>query len=354
MDNTTFFLGANSAQGFYSLYSDFASRPGDVLHIIKAGPGTGKSTFMRKIGQAAEERGYQVEYIVCSGDPDSLDGIYIPALGVGFADGTAPHVLDPDFFGVTGDYVNLGRFCDVDAVRDHSEQITAITRRYKAQYAAAYTYLAAAGAVDAARGEAFRTPDIQAAVLRRADSAVRREFGSARKQAPGKITRRFLSAVSCQGPMFLEDTLTALCPRVYCLENRCGLADAYLQRVLEGAVASGADVIACPSPLRPDVLEAVLFPDRGVAFLACAAKDAPDAVVRWVHLDSIPEKSLLRAQRRAVLENGKLKSALVEKACGHLRSAKALHDLLETYYRPHLDITGLNEYTKDVILELFG
>ena len=68
MDNTTFFLGANSAQGFYSLYSDFASRPGDMLHIIKAGPGTGKSTFMRKIGQAAEERGYEVEYIICSGD----------------------------------------------------------------------------------------------------------------------------------------------------------------------------------------------------------------------------------------------------------------------------------------------
>ena len=83
MDNTTFFLGANSAQGFYSLYSDFASRPGDMLHIIKAGPGTGKSTFMRKIGQAAEERGYEVEYIICSGDPDSLDGVYIPALGVG-------------------------------------------------------------------------------------------------------------------------------------------------------------------------------------------------------------------------------------------------------------------------------
>lgn len=355
MDNTTFFLGANSARGFYSLYDDFAARPGDVLHIIKAGPGTGKSTFMRKIGQAARERGYDVEYIICSGDPDSLDGVYIPALGVGFADGTAPHVLDPEFFAATGDYVNLGRFCDVDRVRRHSAAIQDVTRRYKAQYTAAYAYLAAAGEVDAVRGGAFQTQEHLAAVTRRADSAVRREFGAGRRKTPGRVTRRFLSAVSCKGLMRLDGTLAALCPRVFCLENRCGLAHAYLQRVLEGAVAAGADAVACPSPLRPDVLEAVLFPDRGVAFLACGGKDAPQsAEVKWVHLDAIPDRSLLRAQRRAMLDSEKLKSFLLEKACGHLAAAKAFHDELETYYKPYLDLQGLNGYTKDVIWELFG
>lgn len=353
MGNTTFFLGANSAQGFYSLYSDFASQPGDMLRIIKGGPGTGKSTFMRKIGQAAEERGYEVEYIVCSGDPDSLDGVYLPALGVGFADGTAPHVMDPEFFGVSGDYVNLGRFCDTEAIRKHREPIMDVTRRYKAQYTAAYAYLAAAGHADKVRGAAFQTPEILAAVQRRADSAVRREFGSGRKKAPGHVTRRFLSAVSCQGAVFLEETLSTLCSKVYCLENRCGLADGYLRQVLEGGIAAGADAVVCPSPLRPEVLEAVLFPVQGVAFLAC--KDTPEVEEsRWVHLDSIPEKALLRSQRRALLENGKLKAGLLEKAYGHLATAKSLHDLLETYYRPHLDVRGLNGCTKDVVEELFG
>lgn len=355
MDNTTFFLGANSAQGFHSLYSDFAAGPGDVLHIIKAGPGTGKSTFMRKIGQAARERGYAVESIICSGDPDSLDGVYIPALGVGFADGTAPHVLDPDFFAATGDYVNLGRFCDTEGVRRHSAAIRDVTQKYKGQYSTAYAYLAAAGAVDAVRGEAFQTPEVLAAVARRADSAVRRECGGRRKKAPGSVTRRFLSAASCKGQMRLDGTLAALCGQVYCLENRCGLADAYLRQLLSGAVAAGADVIACPSPLRPDTLEAVLFPDRGVGFLACGQKDAPKGVdVKWVHLDSLPEKDLLKDQRRALLESGKMKAALLDRACRYLKAAKAFHDELETYYKPYLDLQGLNGYTKDVIWELFG
>lgn len=353
MDHTTFFLGANSAQGFYSLYDDFASRPGDFLHIIKAGPGTGKSTFMRTIGKAAEKRGYDVEYIICSGDPDSLDGVYIPALGVGFADGTAPHVLDP-MFGVSGDYVNLGKFCDTDAVSANGQEVRDVTRRYQGHYQNAYAYLAAAGQVDAVRGAAFRSDDTLSAVRRRAESAVRREFGSPRGKTPGHVTRRFLSAVSCKGMMFLSDTLSTLCGRVYCLENRCNLAEEYLRTVLDGGVKAGADAIACPSPLRPDTLEAVLFPEQGVAFVACPPKQKWNAdEVKWVHLDAIPEKALFRSQRRMLLENSKQKAALLDAACAQLKQAKALHDELETYYKPHLDIKGLNAYTKKVIAGLF-
>ena len=84
---TRYFLGANAYSGFYSLYGGFCAGEGDYLRVIKGGPGTGKSALMRRIGAAAERAGHDVEYILCSGDPDSLDGVYIPALGVGYADG---------------------------------------------------------------------------------------------------------------------------------------------------------------------------------------------------------------------------------------------------------------------------
>ena len=70
-----FFLGANSAHGFHSLYGDFASSPGDCLRLIKGGPGCGKSSFMRKLAESAEAHGFEVVYILCSGDPESLDGV---------------------------------------------------------------------------------------------------------------------------------------------------------------------------------------------------------------------------------------------------------------------------------------
>ena len=91
---TQYFLGGNTVRGFVSFYSGFCRGPEDFLWVIKGGPGCGKSSFMKTIGRAAEEKGLDVEYVLCSGDPESVDGVYFPALHTGYADGTAPHVLE--------------------------------------------------------------------------------------------------------------------------------------------------------------------------------------------------------------------------------------------------------------------
>jgi len=349
---TTFFLGANSQHGFYSLYSDFASGPADRLHIIKAGPGTGKSTFMRRIGQAAETRGYPVEYIVCSGDPDSLDGVYLPDLHVGWVDGTAPHVMDPVYFGASGDYVNLGQFCDLEKIQAYRSEIEDVTKRYQAQYRTAYALIAAAGMADSVQCPELVTDQVLETVEKRADTAIRQEFSSSRGKAPGHTVRRFLSAISCQGDLFLADSLNTLCERVYYVENQYGLADRYLHTVLDSGVQSGANAIVCPSPLRPEVLEAVLFPEQGVAFLSGTDRMEQEPY-RTVHLDALPDRTLLREHRRKLRETGKAKSALLDIATQYLQQAKRFHDQLETYYKPALNIAALNEYTEQVISDLF-
>ena len=78
-----YFLGANAPAGFYSLYDQLIDREeAEELFILKGGPGCGKSSLMRRVGQAMDEHGLEVEYIDCSGDPDSLDAVVIPALFV--------------------------------------------------------------------------------------------------------------------------------------------------------------------------------------------------------------------------------------------------------------------------------
>jgi hypothetical protein len=135
------FLGGNTCKGFLSLYKGFPPEEGAFLHVIKGCPGGGKSGFMRRIGAAAEERGLEVHYVLCSGDPDSLDGVYIPALHAAWVDGTAPHVTEPRHFGADGDYVNLGAFCRQPLEAADREKIRELTRRYRALYAEAYENL---------------------------------------------------------------------------------------------------------------------------------------------------------------------------------------------------------------------
>ena len=128
---TRYFLGANSRYGFYSLYDGFTSpASGDFLWVIKGGPGCGKSSFMKKLGKAAEEHGLPVEYIHCSGDPDSLDGVRLPTLRTAYADGTAPHVIESVYPGAASLYLDLGTFYDAGALETELDAIAGYIRLF--------------------------------------------------------------------------------------------------------------------------------------------------------------------------------------------------------------------------------
>ncbi|MDR1131172.1 MAG: hypothetical protein LBL15_01990, partial [Oscillospiraceae bacterium] len=120
-----YFLGGNTCRGFHSLYDGFVPlSDGCFLWILKGSPGCGKSSFMRAVGEAAEKAGLNVEYAVCSGDPASLDGVYIPELQIAYMDGTAPHTADPRMAGADSAYIDLGAFCDYAAAAGFRSELT--------------------------------------------------------------------------------------------------------------------------------------------------------------------------------------------------------------------------------------
>ena len=83
--------GGNTSKGFYSYYDNIIEKDANRIFILKGGPGTGKSSLMKKIAKEMLEKGYEVEYHHCSSDNNSIDGIVIPKLRVAMIDGTAPH-----------------------------------------------------------------------------------------------------------------------------------------------------------------------------------------------------------------------------------------------------------------------
>ena len=342
-----FFLGANSEAGFYSLYDGFCADKGDFLHLIKGGPGCGKSGFMRKIAKAAEEKGFEVEYILCSGDPDSLDGIYIPELKCGYADATAPHVLEPRHFGVDSDYVNLGRFCS----EPPADEIKLYTERYKSCYERAYSLLRAAGAVKSApHPELIGDADILK-VKRRASSAANRALGA--PCGDGKVNKRFIRGISCTGDIVLSETLSVLCKQIWLLDNRLGLAKHYLQELIDCAAERGDDIIICPSPLMPGIPEAVIFPRQKLGFISGDIMDIENPW-RHVRLDAIISPEKLRAHKSELKKAEKLYTCIMDSVFLSLSEAKHWHDELEAAYKPHIDFAALDEFTESEINKLFA
>lgn len=62
---------------------------------LKGWSRTGKSSLIKAIGREWVGKGYDIEFLHCSSDNKSVDGVIIPQLKVGIVDGTSPHVIEP-------------------------------------------------------------------------------------------------------------------------------------------------------------------------------------------------------------------------------------------------------------------
>ncbi|MGE5529190.1 MAG: PRK06851 family protein [Patescibacteria group bacterium] len=93
------FLGpravAASPGGIRRLFASAITPEGPVNHletifsrgqivVLRGDPGSGRSTLLGKVAQAAAERGLAVECFMCGFDPLRLEHIYLPGLQVGF------------------------------------------------------------------------------------------------------------------------------------------------------------------------------------------------------------------------------------------------------------------------------
>ena len=73
-----YFPGNNTPEGFFSYYRYILTqREANKIICIKGGPGTGKSTFMKAVGSRLEKKGLNIDYLHCSADAESLDGIVL-------------------------------------------------------------------------------------------------------------------------------------------------------------------------------------------------------------------------------------------------------------------------------------
>ncbi len=356
MPNIQYFLGANSPRGFYSLYDQLISlEDANAVYILKGGAGCGKSTLMKLVARAAEGAGIPVEYILCSGDPDSLDAVVLPTLKTALVDGTAPHVVEPKYPGVVEHYVNLGDCYDRSALAPFRQEIMDCMTGYKACYHRAYRCLEAAAQVTADMRATLLTPALEEKMQKRAAGILSREVRRKKGTLPGHVTQRFLSGITHMGPMTLFASAQTQCHKIYELSDSYGLAHPMLTHLLAGITAAGYNVVACPCPMAPDRLEHLIIPQLGLAFLTSSpTMPFPGHPHRRIRVDAMAGTELLRRSRPRLRFSKKVSAALIEEAVSSLSQAKQMHDELEALYNPHVDFGRVDTMARDIVERTLG
>ena len=142
------FLGANSPKGYYSKFDQlFLNAPEGKCFLIKGGPGTGKSTMLKKITSVLEEKGLSTELIYCSADTESLDAVITSDGKITAVDATLPHAVEPKFPGIYETVVSLSDFWDEKKLCEHGKEISLLFDSNRRLHEESRRYLTAAASL---------------------------------------------------------------------------------------------------------------------------------------------------------------------------------------------------------------
>lgn len=351
------FLGANTPQGFVSFFDELYNPYENCrAYIIKGGPGTGKSTLMKKVLSECENRGISAEKVYCSSDPDSLDGIIVPDLGISIADGTSPHTLEPKFPGACENIINTGAFWDKNKLRDKADEIRTLTLENSIHHRRSVKYLSAIGSL---AEENIRIGARYTDIDKIENFALRfamRELPRKKNSRPGTRKKRFISALTPKGEVFLDSGIKALASRVIAIDDEyTAVSSVLLDRIGEIAVKNGYDVIFCYCPLKPRMTcEHIIIPEMKLALVTARTPHKTalefDRVIhckRFLYEGISNHMSYLRFNRRLMRE-------LTDEAVSALREAKATHDKLENIYVDAMDFNSLNTYLDNLLQDIWG
>ncbi|MEH7106188.1 PRK06851 family protein [Bacillus sp. JJ1764] len=351
-----YFAGGNTARGFHNLY-DSNLQGLNRLFILKGGPGTGKSSLMKKVGNEWVEKGYDIEFLHCSSDNNSIDGVIIPALGVGIVDGTAPHVIEPKAPGAVEEYINLGEAWDAKALAVHKVEIQRLTNQISESFGAAYaTFNEALEIHDDWEKIYINSMDFQKAD-QLTNKLIESFFGKMNLNKQADVRHRFLGAATPKGAVDFVPNLTEEIPKRYFIKGRPGSGKStMLKKLAAAAEERGVDTEVYHCGFDPHSLDMVIFRELGIAIFDSTApheyfpsRDG-DEIIDMYEILIEPGTDELFVE---IIEkiSAKYKDKMAE-ATSYLAKAKELHDVLEEIYIDAMDFSVVERIQANISEEI--
>ncbi|MBS4212505.1 MULTISPECIES: PRK06851 family protein [Neobacillus] len=351
-----YFAGGNTARGFHNLY-DSNLQGLDRLFILKGGPGTGKSSLMKKIGKEWVEKGYDIELLHCSSDNNSIDGVIIPALKVGIVDGTAPHVIEPKAPGAVEEYINLGEAWNAKALSAQKKVIQKLTNQISEAFATAYATFKEALEIH----DDWEKIYINSMNFQKADQLTKKLietfFGKMRLSKQADVRHRFLGAATPKGAVDFVPNLTEDIQKRYFIKGRPGSGKStMLKKLAAAAEERGVDVEIYHCGFDPNSLDMCIFRELGIAIFDSTApheyfpsRDGDEIIDMYEILIEQGTDEIFADFISKI--STKYRNKMTE-ATSWLAKAKELHDELEAIYISAMDFTVVEKIQTKIASEI--
>lgn len=356
-----YFAASNTKDGFISYFDEiFGEKECDRVYILKGGPGCGKSTFMRKLGKNAEEKGYTCEYFHCSSDPESLDGIIIKEKRIAVIDGTNPHAVEPKLSGVREIIINLGQSWDTDNLYKNKAELQRLSAQKQNLYKDAYGCLFSKSVMD---GLIYNLvyPHILFDKLDKSVSRFAKSMFISDKNGSFREKTRITTALSSLGKLRLftfEDTADTC---IFLKEpfSGCRLSHFFMKGIYEIAKTKGAELcISCCADKKGE-FNALYFPKEKISISLYDEKAVEKCdrnfkkckiinCARFVDMKAISHTKPLRRFYSKLSEN------MEKQALEYLSHAGKIHADTEKIYRQCTDYTTVENITNKYISEILN
>ena len=337
---TNYFMAANGYSGFRNYFKEiFATNEYTRLYVLKGGPGTGKSSLMKKVRREFDNLGYECESIYCSSDPGSLDGVRIFKDGRKFAilDGTAPHETDAKIPGAIDEIINLGAAWDEKVLTAERTKIEKTNKRKSAHYKEAYEYLRVGGVISSEIEEgildAYTGFDLQ--LINDVLYDLKVNSPDYRKET------RLLSSFSKNG--YQQLNTKEKYPRGISVTGAFGSEYVFLNHLSDEVVKRKISHTRFPSPFSDRLTEAIYLNDSDTLVTSLGIyEDVLDT-------SSFLDAAKLGQSKEKFTYYAKLREELLSRAQNEFSLASKAHFELEDIYSSAMNFEVINEITDDII-----
>ncbi|MFD3155783.1 PRK06851 family protein [Haloimpatiens sp. FM7330] len=347
------FPGGNTSKGFYSFYKYILpQKDARKIICIKGGPGTGKSSIIKTIGEYFNEKGYNIEFHHCSSDNNSLDGVVIRGLNIALLDGTSPHVVDPKNPGAVDEILNLGQFWNEEGFKANKSKIINLNNCISETFQRAYKYISASKIIHDSWSK-LNSEAVNISKLNHLKENLKNEIFKTDISEAGTDRHLFATAFTPNGIITYIDNLYSEYKTIYALQGEPGTHKSDILEYLScEALKRGHYVEIFHHPLIPEQIEHVLIPDLSIAILTSNELNKKVFPGIQIQLNELQTKEILTKNNSKIQEEKEMFYLLLNKGLNIISQAKKLHDELETYYIPNMNFDELNVVLENLISKL--